>query len=248
MTESGRNPAGKRMVHFWRIAWTVSTLALVEIIVCGLSAIPVVILWFQLIKVLGSSPRLQVLVLSGALIPSYIIFALMLLFVSPLTIRLLGWHTPAHANMRIADLDWQLLTFVRYAAANHFARLLAGTVFRGSPIWTAHLRLAGAKLGKRVYVNSLELNDYNLLCFEDDVVIGAHAQLTGHTGEGGIVKTAEEHLGRNTTVGVSSIVEIGVTTGPNCEIGALSFVPKGMTLDGDAISAGIPVRRILGHH
>lgn len=244
MTEPSRNITGKRIVHFWRIAWAVSTFVLVEIIVCGLSAIPVVVLWLQLATFLGSSPRLQIILLSGALIPSYIIFALALLIVSPLAIRLVGWHTPGQAEMRIADLDWQLLHFVRYAAANHVARLLAGTFFRASPLWTFHLRLAGARIGRRVYVNSLELNDYNLLEFEDDVVIGADAHISGHTVEGGIVKTSGVHLGRNTTVGVGSIVEIGVTTGPNCEIGALSFVPKRMTLDGDATYAGIPARRI----
>ena len=243
MTELARHTTGKRLVHFWRIGWTVSTLALVEVIVCGVSAMPAVILWWQLAKFLGSRP-LQILLLSSALIPSYIIFALALLFVSPLTLRLVGWRTPAHAEMRIADLDWPLLNFVRYAAANHVARLLAGTFFRGSPLWTAHLRLAGAHLGRRVYINSLELNDYNLLEFEDDVVIGAGVHLSGHTVEAGIVKTGGVHLARNTTVGVSSIVEIGVTTGPNCEIGALSFVPKNTKLEADAIYVGIPARRI----
>jgi acetyltransferase-like isoleucine patch superfamily enzyme len=244
MTEPGRNTTRERIVHFWRISWTVSTLVLVEIFVCGLSATPVVILWLQLSRLLGSSPRLQIILWSSALIPSYIIFALALLFVSPLTIRLVGWRTPAHAEMRIADLDWQLLDFVRYAAANHFARVLAGSFFRGSPLWTAHLRLAGARLGRRVYVNSLELNDYNLLEFEDDVVIGADAHLSGHTVEAGMVKTGGVHLGRSTTVGVGSIVEIGVTTGPNCEVGAMSFVPKSMKLEADATYVGIPARRI----
>lgn|SRR5579864_1135714 len=120
MAELGRNTTRKRIVNFWRIRWTVSTLVLVEIIVCGLSAIPAVILWSLLSKSVSSSPRLQLILLSSALIPSYISFALALLFVSPLAIRLVGWRTPAHAEMRIADLDWQLLNFVRYAAANHF--------------------------------------------------------------------------------------------------------------------------------
>jgi acetyltransferase-like isoleucine patch superfamily enzyme len=244
MTEPDRYATGKRALHFWRIAWAVSTFILVEIIVCGLSAVPVVLLWLQFAKLLSANPRLQVLLLSGALIPSYIIFALALLAVSPLVLRLVGWRTPAQAEMRIADVDWQLLKFARYAAANHVVRVLAGVFFRGSPIWTFHLRLGGARLGRRVYVNSLELNDYNLLEFEDDVVIGADAHLSGHTVEAGIVKTGRVHLGRNTTVGVNSIVEIGVTTGANCEIGALSFVPKNLTLEADAIYAGIPAKRI----
>ena len=232
------------MVHFWRIAWAVSTFAIVEIVVCGLSAIPVIVLWVQLSRFLTSHPRLQIIVWSSALIPSYIIFALALIIVSPLIVRLVGWRTPPDAELRIADLDWPLLDFVRYAAANHLVRLLAGAFFHASPIWTTHLRLAGARLGRRVYVNSLELNDYNLLEFEDDVVIGAGVHLSGHTVEAAIVKTGRVHLGRNTTVGVNSIVEIGVTTGPNCEIGALSFVPKNTKLEADATYAGIPAKRI----
>jgi len=244
MTKTERNTAGRRYVHFWRIAWAVGSLVLVEIVVCGISALPVVILWSQLVRFPSSNPSVRIVLLSGALVPSYIIFVLILLFISPLAMRLLGWRTPPRAEMRIADLDWPLLDFARYDAANHFVRVLAGTVFRGSPIWTAYLRLAGARLGRRVYVNSLELNDYNLLEFEDDVVIGAGAYLSGHTVEGGIVKTGSVHLGRNTTVGVSAIVDIGVITGANCEIGALSFVPKNTRLDADAIYVGIPVKRI----
>ena len=234
----------KRIVNFWRIGWAVSTLVLVEIVVCGLSAMPVVILWLGLANLPISSPHLRIILLSSALVPSYIIFALALLVVSPLITRLLGWRTPAHAEMRIADLDWPLLNFVRYAASNHFAHVLAGTFFRASPLWTFHLRLAGARLGRRVYVNSLDLNDYNLLEFEDDVVIGADVHISGHTVEGGIIKTGGVHLGRNTTVGIGSIVEIGVTTGPNCEIGALSFVRKNMKLEADAVYVGIPAKRI----
>lgn len=247
MTEN-RNNAGKRIRRGWRIFWAITTFALVEIVVCGISAIPIVAVWGQLLRIAGQSVALRIVLFSAALIPFYILFALLLMFISPVTIRLLGWHTPANTEMRIAEVDWPLLTWVRYAASNHVVRLLAGTFFQGSPLWTAHLRLAGARLGKRVYVNSLALNDYNLLEFEDDVVIGADVHVSGHTVEGGTVKTAAVRLGRNTTVGVSSVVEIGVETGPNCEIGALSFVPKRMKLDADTIYAGIPVRRVIHQH
>jgi acetyltransferase-like isoleucine patch superfamily enzyme len=75
-------------------------------------------------------------------------------------------------------------------------------------------------------------------------VIGADVHLSGHTVEGGVVKTASVHLGRNTTMGVGSIVNIGVTTGPNCEIGALTLVPKHMQLEADSVYTGIPAKRI----
>ena len=52
------------------------------------------------------------------------------------------------------------------------------------------------------------------------------------------------HFGRNVTVGVGSVIEIGVDIGANAQIGALSFVPKHASLPGGAIYAGIPIRRL----
>ena len=75
--------------------------------------------------------------------------------------------------MRLADLEWPLLDWVRYMVAIHIVRLFAGTLFRGTPIWSAYLRLNGARVGRRVYVNSLGVSDHNLLEFGDDVVISA---------------------------------------------------------------------------
>jgi acetyltransferase-like isoleucine patch superfamily enzyme len=172
------------------------------------------------------------------------LFAIMLMVVSPIVTRLLGWRTPKDAEMRIAEMSWPLLRWARYMASNHIVRVLAGTTFRSSPLWTAHLRLSGAQIGRRVFVNSLGLNDYNLLEFGDDVTIGSNVHLSGHTVEAGIVKTGSVRLGRNTTVGVGSVIEIGVECGANCTIGALAFVPKQMKLDGDAHYAGIPAKRI----
>ena len=146
--------------------------------------------------------------------------------------------------MRIADLEWKLLTWVRYGASIHLARVLAGTVFRGTPIWTAHLRLNGARLGKRVYVNSLAVSDYNLLEFGDDVVIGGDVHLSGHTVEGGVVKTARVRLGRNVTIGLGSVIEIGVEIGSDAQVGALSFVPKHSKLSGGVTYVGAPAAPI----
>jgi acetyltransferase-like isoleucine patch superfamily enzyme len=160
--------------------------------------------------------------------------------VSPLAMRLLRWFTPPNDEMRIADLEWKLLRWVRYVASIHVARLFAGTLFRGTPLWTMHLRLNGARLGKRVYVNSLSVSDYNLIECGDDVVIGADVHLSGHTVEDGMVKTARVRLGDNVTIGLGSVIEIGVEIGSHAQIGALSFVPKHATLKGGRVYAGAP--------
>ncbi len=233
-------PRGGRLRMVWRITWTLASLVILQLLVCGLSLIPVVFAWQDISALLPPSGAIRLLAISIAVAPSYVLFALCLMVASPLATRLLRWHTPVDAEMRIADMEWPLLRWVRYEASLHLVRLVAGTLFRGTPLWSAHLRLSGARLGRRVYVNSLSVSDYNLLEFGDDVVIGGGVQLSGHTVEHGIVKTARVRLGRNVTIGLGSVIEIGVTIGPDAQVGALSFVPKHVTLPGGATYVGAP--------
>lgn len=229
---------------FWRIGWTVLTIFLIQGLVCGAALFPVAIIWRQVLAVTESSSVLRALALSMFAAPSYVLFALLLMLLSAISARALKWHTPANAQMRIADVDWPLLHWARSMVAIHIVRIFAGMLFRGSPIWTAYLRLAGARLGRRVYVNSLAVTDYNLLEFGDDVVIGDGVHLSGHTVEGGLVKTAALRIGNNVTLGLGSVIEIGVEVGDDCQIGALSFVPKHTRVAAGATYAGIPAVRI----
>jgi acetyltransferase-like isoleucine patch superfamily enzyme len=229
-----------RTVVAWRVAWTIVSLVAVQVFVCGVSAAPVVLAWQWLASATGSNPVVRWALFSVAIAPSYAVFALCVMIVSPLTVRALGWQTPSGAEMRIADLDWALLRWVRYGASIHVSRVIAGTWLRGTPLWTSHLRLSGARLGKRVYVNSLSVSDYNLIECGNDVVIGGAVHLSGHTVEAGVVKTARVRLGNNVTIGLGSVIEIGVDIGSAVQVGALSFVPKYATLKGGVVYAGTP--------
>jgi acetyltransferase-like isoleucine patch superfamily enzyme len=111
-------------------------------------------------------------------------------------------------------------------------------------LWTWYLRLNGAQVGRGVYINSLSISDHNLLEFGDGVVIGESVHLSGHTVERGLVKTGRVRLGDGVTVGLGSMVGIGVTAGDRCQIGALSVVPKYTQLESGVIYAGVPARKI----
>jgi acetyltransferase-like isoleucine patch superfamily enzyme len=239
-----RRHAGHRSGVLWRIGWTVLTIGLVQIFVCAAALFPVVLIWSHLFAVTESSPMLRAVVLSVVAVPSYALFALLLMLCSAVTARALNWRTPQNLEMPIADMGWPLLQWVRSMVATHIVRFIAGGLFRGSPIWTAYLRLAGARLGHRVYVNSLAVTDYNLLEFGNDVIIGDDVHLSGHTVEGGLVKTAPVRLGSHVTIGLGSVVDVGAEIGDGCQVGALSFVPKHTRLEAGAIYAGVPVHRL----
>jgi acetyltransferase-like isoleucine patch superfamily enzyme len=244
MSFVGRLEHDSGLAKITRMAWTAATLLVVQGIVCGVALLPAVAILSFILRIAGSSRVVQVILVSLALMPAYVLFALCLMMVSPLTLRLLGWRTPPDASMRLADIGWPLLSWVRYGASIHLVRLVAGTLFRGTPIWTLHLRLAGARLGRRVYVNSLSVSDYNLLECGDDVVIGGSAHVAGHTVERGVVKTARVRLGDRVTIGIGSVIEIGADIGPSAQIGAMSFVPKYAHLPGGVVYVGVPAEPI----
>jgi acetyltransferase-like isoleucine patch superfamily enzyme len=235
--------AGSRGAVALRIACTAASILIVQTAVCGLAMLPPVALWVLAAHVdVGLVWRLALG--SLMLIPSYVLFALTLLVVSPLASRLTGARTAPHVELRIAEMGWPLMRWVRYVVAIHVVRVLAGALFRGSPMWTFYLRLNGARLGRRVYVNTVFISDHNLLEFGDDVVIGSEVHISGHTVERGLLKTAPVRLGSRVTVGVGSLIDIGVEVGEGCEIGALSFVPKHTTLEGGGVYVGAPARRL----
>lgn len=229
---------------FVRVIWTVVSLVLMETLVCGVSVLPVVVLWLPLIASPAESLPIRIVAISLAVIPSYVLFALILMFASAGATRLTGWNTRPNVEMRIRDLEWPLLDWVRYMVNIHIVRLFAGTLFRGTPLWSTYLRLSGGRIGRRVYVNSLALSDHNLLNLGDDVVIGGDVHLSGHTVEGGVVKTGAVRLDRNVTIGLGSVIGIGVEIGPDAQVGAMSLVPKHTTLDGGRIYVGVPAAPI----
>jgi non-ribosomal peptide synthetase-like protein len=215
----------------------------VQTLVCGFAALPALLIWASIAQLPVALPvRVILLALSAA--PAYVASAVTLMVVSALANRLTGAATPAEITTRIADFDWPLLRWARYLVAGHLVRLFAGSLFRGSPIWTFYLRLNGARIGRRVFVNTTAISDHNLLEFGDDVVIGADVHISGHTVERGALMTGRVRLGREVTVGVGSIVAIGASIGDQTEIGAMSLVPKHSSLQAGTVYAGIPVHAL----
>ncbi len=221
-----------------RIFWTMTSVLVLESIVFSLALAPAALFWQWHYGMEVSHPWVRIFLSGVTFIPAYLLFAFSLMVASALATRLAGWRTPANAEMPLREWGWPLLNWVRYAISTHAVSLLAGPVFRTSPVWTFYMRLNGARLGRGVLVNSLAVKDHNLLEFGENTVIGGGVHLSGHTAENGIVKTARVRLGRDVTVGVGAVVEIGVEAGAGCQIGALALVPKFSKLEAGGVRSG----------
>lgn len=230
-----------------RLTWTLASSFILECVIFGLSVLPAALFWSPFFGLRYPNGFVRTAVLAMAFVPTYLIFMVFLMVLSAIACRMLGWRTPDHAHLVIAELEWPLLNWVRYVISIHIVRLFAGAFLRATPLWTFYLRLNGARLGRGVYVNSLAVSDHNLLEFDDHVVIGDGVHLSGHTVERAIVKTARVRLGRGVTIGIGSVVGIGVEAGPGAQVGALSLVPKFSRLEAGATYVGTPVHKLESH-
>lgn len=250
-TPDGRSSAHEH--HAWsrrsvaRFVWTATSSIAVETLILGLSAaLPLSVLrWCSSWDV--SPAWLDSLVLVAAFVPAYLAFAVLVMIVSAVAMRLLGWRPEAPADLVIAEVSPALSDWARYQISSHVVGFVAGGLLRSTPLWSMYMRFNGARLGRRVWVNSLGVTDHCLLEFGDDVVIGAGVHLSAHTVERGVVRLAPVSIGAGSTVGVNAHVEIGSVIGPSCQIGSLSMVPKFSRLDEAGTYVGVPVRRIERH-
>jgi len=234
----------KSIRRLLRVAWAVVSVFVVESVVLGLAVLPAALFWDWHLGLTIPAPWMRIVFLAMAFIPAYILFAVALMVLSATVTRLFGWRTPRDAQLPIADLDWPLLDWGRYVISTHVVRMLAGSPFRATPVWTAYLRLNGARVGRGAFVNSLALFDHNLLEIGDGAVIGSDVHMSGHTVERGVVKTAAVRIGDKVTIGVESVIEIGAEIGDGAQVGALSFVPKFARLEPGRTYVGIPVRAL----
>lgn len=248
--ESGEGRAGNSAFVPWtpaawsRFAWGIFSIFAVESVVLGLAALPAVAFWEWHFRWDVAAWGLRVVLLAMSFVPTYLLFALALMSLSAWSMRLLRWRPRPGLELRIAELPWPLIDWVRYSISSHIVRTLCGTLLRATPVWAWYMRMNGARLGRRIWVNSLDVTDHCLLEFGDDVVIGGGVHLSGHTVERGVLRTARVRLGHGVMVGVNANVEIGVEAGPGCQIGAQSAVPKFARLDGHSTYVGAPARKL----
>ena len=234
----------KDMSRLARLAWALASVFAVESLVFGLAVTPAVVFWYWHFTWQIATPWLRIVVLAMAFVPTYLFFAAGLVVWSSWSVRLLGWRTPRRGEFRIDAFEWPLLDWMRYLVSTHVVRVFVGSLFRATPVWTWYLRMNGARLGRGVYVNSLAVSDHSQLEFGDWVIVGDGAHVSGHTVEAGLLKTAPIRLGNDVTIGLGSVVGIGVTAGDGAQVGALSLVPKHSALEAYTVYAGVPVRII----
>lgn len=116
--------------------------------------------------------------------------------------------------------------------------------FLGTPFVALFLRLLGAKIGKRVFINTLYFSEFDLIKIEDDVCLNRDTTIQTHLYEDRIFKMSNIKIEKGCTVGDRSIVLYDTIMKHHSSLGNLSLLMKGEVLYPNSDWEGIPAKRI----
>ncbi|MEU7164695.1 Pls/PosA family non-ribosomal peptide synthetase [Streptomyces morookaense] len=112
----------------------------------------------------------------------------------------------------------------------------------GTPWIGAVLRLFGARIGRRVWLATTYLTEFDLVEVGDDAAVGEVTSLQTHLFEDRVMKMSHVKVGAGASVGARSVVLYDARVGTGARLDALSLVMKGETLPDGTRWQGIPAR------
>lgn len=100
----------------------------------------------------------------------------------------------------------------------------------GTPLMAPGLRLFGTRVGRRAYVESSYLTEFDLVRIGDAAAVSGQASLQTHLFEDRVMKMSTVTIGPGCTVGPRAVVLYDAELTAGAELDALSLVMKGETL------------------
>jgi non-ribosomal peptide synthetase-like protein len=206
--------------------------------------------------------------LPGTILTLPALFALYAFFtlgpaMSPLTLLwvtpLLMWGVGIAATLIVVLLKWLIVgryrprveplwsVFVRRSeliTALYEAVAVPSLVglLTGTPWIAPILRLFGARIGRRVWLDTTFLTEFDLVQIGDDAAVGDTTSLQTHLFEDRVMKMATVKVGAASSIGSRSVILYDAEVGAGAALDSLSLVMKGETLPPGSHWRGIPAR------
>lgn len=113
---------------------------------------------------------------------------------------------------------------------------------KGTPWLPILVRLFGVKTGKRVYMNTTDITEHDMVEIGDDTALNEDCGPQTHLFEDRVMKVGKVVIGKRCSIGARSIILYDSEMGNDVHIDALSLVMKGENLQSDSNWLGSPVR------
>ena len=128
------------------------------------------------------------------------------------------------------------------ALHEHLAEPFLVGAFTGTPFVCWYFRFLGARIGKRVYVETTDFSEFDLVTIGDEAALNADCTIQTHLFEDRVMKMSTIKLGSRCKVGAGSLVLYDTRMEDAAALGDLSLLMKGEALPASTRWEGIPAR------
>lgn len=113
---------------------------------------------------------------------------------------------------------------------------------RGTPWLPILLRFMGVKIGSRVWMNTTDITEFDMVSIGDDTALNEDCGPQTHLFEDRVMKVGPIKIGKRCNIGARTIVLYDSEIGNDVGVDPLSLVMKGENLQPDTNWGGIPVK------
>jgi len=215
---------------------------LIACVIYGLSLFPAILFVNYIFDISSMlSIELKSLVLGFSLALSFFIFGISLIILVGVIVRLLPIKTQpgVYSLSSLETIKWGLCGAFLKLVNLVFLDFITPTFLN-----IFYFKLIGAKIGRNVQINSININDPWLLEIGDDTVIGGSASINCHTVESGKLKLERVKIGNKCTIGAKSLIWPGCEIGDKSVIAARSVLKKKTKVGSHQIWKGDPAINI----
>ncbi|HLH55668.1 MAG TPA: peptide synthetase, partial [Verrucomicrobiae bacterium] len=128
------------------------------------------------------------------------------------------------------------------ALHEHLAAPFLAGALAGTPFMSWYLRLLGAKIGRRVYIETTDFSEFDLVKIGDEAALNADCTIQTHLFEDRVMKMSNLEIASRCSVGAHALVLYDTRMRPGSTLGQLSLLMKGEVLPPGTSWAGIPAR------
>ncbi len=115
---------------------------------------------------------------------------------------------------------------------------------KGTPWLPVFLRLLGVRIGKRVWMNTTDITEYDMVSIGDDTALNIDCGPQTHLFEDRIMKVGAITIGERNSIGAGSIILYDSELGNDVQIEPLSLVMKGEKIPEGSKWGGSPIRSV----
>ncbi len=128
------------------------------------------------------------------------------------------------------------------ALHEHLAEPFLIGALTGTPFVSWYFRLLGARIGRRVYMETTDFSEFDLAHIGDEAILNADCTIQTHLFEDRVMKMSTIDIGPRCVVGAGSLVLYDTRMEAGAALGDLSLLMKGEVLPARTSWQGIPAR------